>query len=338
VRLIREVSVGFALAVALVTLMFNHVAEVAAAQDERTIIDFEDAPSGRSGTPVSEFTDFYEPVGLEFVRPVTALIFDEASIPALANFARSGSTVITDCYAEEFCANRIEIAFAQRHRRLELWVGFGSALNESANVVLEGFGADGRLLSSDSVGLGPSDEAIPIRVPLVVSDPAGQIVGVVLRWEEPERFLSDLALDDIELTPAILGGLAEPVDTPEPNGADPTDTSETTDTSDAIDTSDENDLIPTDTEDGSEGQNGSGLWLVGIVVLIFVGGAAVYGVRRTSRKAPRTDPTVNARVTVRIQHDPGTQQVLDLDGPVVVIRAAMPPGRGSTTIQEGETS
>jgi hypothetical protein len=61
--------------------MFNHVAQVAAAQDERTIIDFEDAPSGRSGTPVSEFTDFYEPVGLEFVRPVTALIFDEASIP-----------------------------------------------------------------------------------------------------------------------------------------------------------------------------------------------------------------------------------------------------------------
>jgi hypothetical protein len=55
--------------------------EIAAAPfDEPVTIDFEDAPAGRSGTVVPELTDVYERIGVVFDAPVTALVYDDASI------------------------------------------------------------------------------------------------------------------------------------------------------------------------------------------------------------------------------------------------------------------
>ena len=93
------------------------------AQDEPfTLIDFEDAPSGRSGSPAPQLGDFYGP-DVVFTGTETALVFDADTFPALPELARSGSTVVTDCYGRDVCSNEIRAGFSVPQLDVEVWVG-----------------------------------------------------------------------------------------------------------------------------------------------------------------------------------------------------------------------
>lgn len=185
----------------------------ARAQVEPSVtIDFDDAPANRSGSPAAAgITDRYAELGVVFTTPVTPLVYDAESIPALPDFSRSGSTVITTCYSVEFCSNRVELALDQGHEGVGMYVGYGAALAEPAEVVVEGFGPEG-LVAATGVTLGPSDAAVPVEVPVSLADPDGTITDVVVRWADPSRSLDRLAIDDLGLTPFVprIGLAAKP--------------------------------------------------------------------------------------------------------------------------------
>jgi hypothetical protein len=178
------------------------VATTARAQVEPSVtIDFDDAPANRSGTPAApDITDRYAELGVVFATPVTPLVFDAESFPALPDFARSGSTVITTCYSEEFCTNRVELSLDRGHEAVRMYVGHSSPLAEPAELVVEGFGDDG-VVAAASVVLGPSEAPVPVDTLVGIEDPDGGIRRVVVRWADPGRFFSNLAIDDLGLTP-----------------------------------------------------------------------------------------------------------------------------------------
>ena len=168
------------------------------AQDEPfTLIDFEDAPSGRSGSPAPQLGDFYGP-DVVFTGTETALVFDADTFPALPELARSGSTVVTDCYGRDVCSNEIRAGFSVPQLDVEVWVGSIDAVGVESVVVLEGVDTDGVVVASDSTVLGPSEAAIPVDQPLRIADANGRITSIRIGWATNPA--GGLAIDDLAFT------------------------------------------------------------------------------------------------------------------------------------------
>lgn len=175
----------------------------ASAQDDSTFIDFEDYRAGRTGSPAAPpVDDFYFDSGIVLVG-ATALIYDDLSIPADPDFARSGSVILTSCYSTEFCSNHIEMEFIDPQERVQLWVGYQFPLEEPAELILEGLGETGAVVAQSVVAIEASDSRAPVRVPIEISSPDGAILAATIRWGDTTRFLSGLAIDDINFTPFV---------------------------------------------------------------------------------------------------------------------------------------
>lgn len=173
-------------------------------------IGFDDHPANRVGTPAAAgITDFYRQSGLVFDRPVTALVYNDRSVPADPGFPRSGSTVITTCYAAEFCSNDIEMRLLWPHERVRLWVGYDGSLRTAATLLLIGLDGEQQPVTRDVVSLGPTEVRLPVDTPVQISDPEGRISSVRLVWADDSRFLSGLSVDDIELTPFVATASVE---------------------------------------------------------------------------------------------------------------------------------
>lgn len=192
-----------AIVAAATTALAMTAATGAVAQDDRAVIDFEDVPANRSGTGAAPAVtdEFVETHGVVFEDGVTPLVFDEESFPPRPDLPRSGSTVITTCYSAEFCSNEITIGFTRAYEEITVWAGYSSSLSEPAALVMEAFAPSGELIDDVFTVLGPDDAAIPAENALTVSDGLGRIARVVVRWDDPTRFLSQLILDDLELVP-----------------------------------------------------------------------------------------------------------------------------------------
>ena len=162
-----------------------------------TLIDFEDAPSGRSGSPAPLLEDFYG-ADVVFTGAETALVFDSDTIPPLPGLARSGSTVVTDCYAREICTNEITADFSEPQLDVEVWVGSIDPVGAQGTVVLEGLDAADAVIASDSTTLGPSAGAIPVDRPLRIADANGRITAIRIGWATNPA--SGLAIDDLAFT------------------------------------------------------------------------------------------------------------------------------------------
>ncbi len=291
-------------------------------QPPTVLVDFEDAPSGRSGTPVQEFDDLYEDLGIVFEFPVTALVFDGESIPALEDFARSGSTVVTDCYSQEFCSNRIVVSIPRRPQTVSLWIGSIRSIDEQASVVLEGLDERRQLVDVDVATLGPSDGPIPVRTPLRLVDEGARIATIEVRWEDETSFRSDLAIDDLELIPLIVPDTTTSTATTEPRDDDTRNRTEPTEPS--VETTIRATSAPSivDDEDGSTPPT----WLV----LIAIAGLALVVGSLVARRLWHRPP----RVRLIPRADAGTQRVQPTRRPGVLIRGAFYPGDGTTTIED----
>lgn len=176
---------------------------VVMAQEDGLVVDFESADANRSGSPSAPaITDQFEPShGVVFPRGVTPLVFDEESFPPQPDLPRSGSTVITTCYGAEFCSNEIVIELTRPVVDVTVWAGYSSSLSEPAVLVMEAFDRTGELIDDDVALFEPSDTAHAADTSLSVGDGLGRIAALVVRWDDPTRFFSQLILDDLELTP-----------------------------------------------------------------------------------------------------------------------------------------
>ena len=345
-RVIVSASVG-AITFAPGTLL-GGVARVSASPgDVPFMIDFEDAPSGRSGTGVPEFTDFYERVGVVFQQPVTAVIFDENSIPALDGLARSGSTVVTDCYAKEFCSNLMSFSVPPAARELRIWVGYSQPLPEPATVIFEGFDRSDDTVSLATDVLGPSDAAIPVRVPLTLDDPDGRIVRAEVRWADSALFLGGLVVDDLEFLPIRTPIETQPTVPPTEPTASPTEptaspteptaspTEPTASPTEQTDGPDDADQPARSTDPGADDEDVSSAiaWWVWLIAAAAVGAVAIAvasAVRSYRRRArPRPD-----RWKITGREGPGSSTMDRLDEPVIVIRGSLHPDSGWTEITD----
>jgi hypothetical protein len=176
-----------------------------AAADEPvpTVVGFDQYPANRSGTGAAPpITDQFAGEGLVFVDGVTALRFSDESIPAAPFLARSGEVVVTSCYAQEFCTNRIRMSFTAPLTRVAAYVGSSAELGSPSDVLLAAFDADGTPVGDDTVALPPGG-LVPARDLLAVEDPSGRIRSAEVRWADVRSGLSSLIVDDVSLTPFV---------------------------------------------------------------------------------------------------------------------------------------
>lgn len=284
-------------------------------EDAAVVIDFEDAPAGLMGTPVPELGGHYASLEIAIDPDLTALVVGEESSPALPDVAHSGSTVATDCYAEEFCTNDIEVVFLRRRMALvEVWVGDYRPRDEDGIVLLEAFDEDAAVMDTDEVLLPPSDGPTPVDEQLVVTDDDGAIAAIRISWLEGPS--DGLLIDDLRFVPMGTPPAAEPGDDGEPQDAEPqdtgTDTRSDTDIEQDTDsrTEDDGDLGERDADvpppNGDEEMDGAvgaedartppwiPIALLAVAVVLLAGAATAYA-RRARRRVGR-----HPRLTVEL--------------------------------------
>ena len=168
------------------------------------VINFDSYPANISGSGAAPLiSDEYASQGLVFPRGATALVFDETSFPPRPDLPRSGDTVITSCYSQEFCSSVILMAFDPPVSELTLFAGYSASLNEPAALVLEGFDGNGDVVDSEEVIIKAAPAATPANTPITVTDAAGRIESALIRWTDADRFLSQLIVDDVTVTPFV---------------------------------------------------------------------------------------------------------------------------------------
>lgn len=171
---------------------------------ESTTFTFEDYPANISGSGAAPpITTEYADDGLIFPNGVTALLFNDSSFPPRPDLPHSGETIITTCYSAEFCSSRIVMEFTEALEVLELYAGYSSPLDTAADLVLEAYDTNGAVVGVDIVTLGPSDRAVAADTVLRVEDSAGRIQTARVLWADESRFLSQLLVDDITVSPFV---------------------------------------------------------------------------------------------------------------------------------------
>ncbi len=165
------------------------------------VLTFEDYPARISGTSAARpVADAYADRGITFSAGVVALLYNNDSIPARPELPRSGETVITTCYAAEFCSNLIEMTFDPAVERVSAWIGSEPAIVGTADAVMEAFDATGTLLVRETVTL---RESGTINTPIAVDDARGRIERAVIRWADSEPSRSSMVVDDVGFTPFV---------------------------------------------------------------------------------------------------------------------------------------
>lgn len=173
-----------------------------AQEDPRVLrLDFEDAPAAPSGSPAPEVGGHYEAV--VFGAGVVGLEFSDDSIPALPGLPSSGRVVLGDCYAAEFCSNRIEAFFGQPVGAVSVLVGSRTPVLASGRVALVGVDSEGQAFGPlDTTVFEVSQSPVPVRRELTLRDPRGGIAGFRLEWLEGSG--SGLVLDDLTVIPPVV--------------------------------------------------------------------------------------------------------------------------------------
>src|SRR5262249_17035103 len=121
----------------------NPYTSAPAAPASGVVIDFEDlAPGGPggAGSPVI-VTNQYADKGIIFNSPV-ALDYSKGPF-SIPGFAHSGAKAIEQCYGAEFCTKPFEMSFTRAQRRVKVWMGYSSRLNESRVVILRALDSSG---------------------------------------------------------------------------------------------------------------------------------------------------------------------------------------------------
>jgi hypothetical protein len=174
--------------------------EVSAALDPT--IDFEDlSPGGPGGLAPLAVSQAYANLGVFFNGPV-AIDFSRGP-SAIPGFAHSGTKAIEACAGRaEFCTTPIDISFAAGQRSVGVWVGYSSRLDETRTVLLQALSEPSVLLAEATATLGPSAGPIPIRMPLRVDVPTGNIRRVIIKFVSAvpgtTALNQHLAVDDVE--------------------------------------------------------------------------------------------------------------------------------------------
>ncbi|MEM7324195.1 MAG: hypothetical protein AAF531_13985 [Actinomycetota bacterium] len=168
------------------------------------VVTFDDYPANISGSPAaSPITTEYRGEGLTFPFGATALVFDDSSFPPRPDLPRSGDTVISTCYSQEFCSSRIIMEFDPPLADLSAHAGYYGSLSQRADLLLEGFNEDGKVVATDTVTIPAADQATPATNPLSITSETGEIVAAQIRWVDESRFLSLLIVDDVTLAPFV---------------------------------------------------------------------------------------------------------------------------------------
>jgi hypothetical protein len=118
--------------------------------------------------------------------------------PYFPGFAHSGAKAAEQCYGVEFCARPIEMSFTRAQRRVKVWVGYSSRLNESRMVILRAFDAGGALVGQAATTLNPSPTLQAIRFPLEVALANSTIRRAVVSFSSSAMLMNSLAIDDVE--------------------------------------------------------------------------------------------------------------------------------------------
>src|SRR5438094_7267541 len=80
-----------------------------------------------------------------------------------------GRIAVEQCYAAEFCTKPFVISFKESQASVGLWVGYEGRLRELVTLTPSAFSSAGEPLAPDSKALEPTQELIPISLPLTVS-------------------------------------------------------------------------------------------------------------------------------------------------------------------------
>jgi hypothetical protein len=168
------------------------------------VITFDSYPANISGSGAAPpISDEFASQGLLFPRGATALVFDETSFPPRPDLPRSGDTVITSCYSREFCSSVILMAFDPPLSELTLFAGYSASLDEPALLILEGLDGNGEVVGSEEVTIEAAPQATSANTSISVVDAEGRIEGAIVRWADAGRFLSQLIVDDVTVTPFV---------------------------------------------------------------------------------------------------------------------------------------
>ena len=87
--------------------------------------------------------------------------------------------------------------------RLELFAGYSGPLQDPAELVLEAYDADGAVVARDVVTFPSADRAIAADTLLQVEDAAGNIHAATVLWADESRFLGQLMVDDVTISPFV---------------------------------------------------------------------------------------------------------------------------------------
>lgn len=171
------------------------------------IVDFEDHEANPTGTPgVGLDPDFYARRGVHFAPGATVLSYD-------GGFASSGRNGLEMCYSAEFCSAPFGVGFDDGQMEVTVNIGFSGTLDAAEPVVMVALDHNfQRIAVAREVIRAGSD--VPIDTPLVVTDPAGRIRWVEIRWEDAKRVSNSLAIDDLLFQPFVP--FAELTTSPEP--------------------------------------------------------------------------------------------------------------------------
>jgi hypothetical protein len=279
------------------------------ALEESTTFDFEDVSARISGAPAAlPITDEYRERGVTFPNGVTALVFDDTSLPPRPDLPRSGEQVITTCYSIEFCTNRIDLTFNPPLERIELFAGSRRQIDDDAALVLQTLDATGAVLDSTAEVFEASRTVVPADRLLSLDDADGRIAGAALFWVENGTRLDGLIVDDLTIVPFVPPSTTEP---------------ETTSTTVTISTTTTTARETTTTTDGP-GEPVDPLVVAGFLAVLVVVAVVVIVVlwrllRVVARQARRlTRPTEEAtprptqpRPAVAVRADPGAQVIVD---------------------------
>lgn len=164
-------------------------------QSSAVVIDFEDLTPSSDPLDQTTVAEQYASLGVSFNGPTVS---DYGAFPG---FAHSGTRAVHSCAADdEFCAKPVVMTFSEPQRRVKVWVGYTTSLDEEAVVRLSAFDAPegGGEVSSEFVTLGPRGARIPVESPLQVMTDSAVIRRVEVEFSPPSISAPRLVVDDVE--------------------------------------------------------------------------------------------------------------------------------------------
>jgi hypothetical protein len=158
------------------------------------IINFDEAPAGGPGGPLTPLMFQYAELGVVFNR---CSLIDYASGPIpVPGFARSGTRAIEQCVGREFCEIPIEATFTAAQPRVKVWVGCSLPLHQPRTAALIGYDNTDQEIDRDTYQFPQSPVIRPINIPLEVSAANAVITRIAIGFLD--GYTNGLAVDDLE--------------------------------------------------------------------------------------------------------------------------------------------